>query len=298
MKPVGVVGVGTMGHFMAEKLLEKGFETHVYDVVPQAVAAMVAKGAIGAPTPHDLAVKCDVIIMSLPGPIQINAVIFGEHGLAEGIRSGTILVDTSTVDPESTRKIAAKLEPLGVDYLDCPILGRPSAIGRWMLPSGGKAEVIESVRDVLESFAANIIHVGDHGAGNAVKLLNQMMFTTINAITSEVMAIADHVGISKEIFYQTVANSSAATVSGLFKELGANILAEGFDKPTFSVNLLTKDTRLALQMAKDAHAPSLIAGTVQMFNEMAIANGYGQEDSSALFKTFSHQYLRSTAESN
>ena len=132
--------------------------------------------------------------------------------------------------------------------------------------------------------------MGDHGAGNALKLLNQLMFSCINAISSEVMAICDHVGIKKEVFYDTVASSSAATVSGLFREVGKSIVNDAFDVPAFTVDLLLKDAKLAIQMAKDADAPSVIAGTVQLYNEIAHAEGLGMQDTSALYKVFNRHY--------
>jgi 3-hydroxyisobutyrate dehydrogenase-like beta-hydroxyacid dehydrogenase len=159
-----------------------------------------------------------------------------------------------------------------------------------MLPTGGNPEALEKAKPVLLTFAANAIPVGDHGAGNALKLLNQLMFSCINAISSEVMAICDHVGIDKQVFYDTVAGSSAATVSGLFKEVGKSIVTDGFETPTFTVDLLIKDAKLGLQMAKDADAPSVIAGTVQMYNEIAHGEGLGAQDTSALYKVFSQHY--------
>ena len=132
--------------------------------------------------------------------------------------------------------------------------------------------------------------MGDSGAGNALKLLNQMMFTCINAISSEVLAICPHVGVDPKVFYDTVASSSAATVSGLFREVGGNIVRDDFDHPAFTMDLLIKDTKLALQMARDADAPSVIAGTVQMYNEIAHADGLGAQDTSALYKVFRKHY--------
>jgi 3-hydroxyisobutyrate dehydrogenase-like beta-hydroxyacid dehydrogenase len=159
-----------------------------------------------------------------------------------------------------------------------------------MLPTGGEPAALERARPILLTFAANAVSVGDSGAGNALKLLNQIMFTCINAVSSEVMAICEHVGIDKKVFFDTVGGSSAATVSGLFREVARNIVEENFNAPAFTVDLLIKDTKLALQMAKDADAPSVIAGTVQMYNEIAHAQGLGAQDTSALYKVFSQHY--------
>ena len=290
IEKVGLIGCGRMGRCMLEGMLAKGYSVVVYDKFPAAAENAAALGATAVATPREAAQQASVILMSLPGPAQLEDVLFGEGGLKEGLTSDHVVIDTSTVDPKTTRGLAQRVEETGAAYLDCSILGRPSAAGKWMLPTGDSAEALEKVKPVLLCFASNAVLVGDHGAGNALKLLNQMMFTCINAISSEVMAICDHVGIKKEVFYDTVAASTAATVSGLFREVGKCIVNEAYDTPAFTVDLLIKDTKLALQMAKDADAPSLIAGTAQMYNEIAHGEGLGGQDTSALYKVFSRHY--------
>lgn len=288
---IGLVGCGRMGKCMLSSMLGAGYEVVVYDKFPAAAETAGAMGAEVAATPAELAKGADVILMSLPGPVQLEEVVFGEAGLTDSLTSDHVVIDTSTIDPGTTRSISGRVaEKTGAAYLDCPILGRPSAVGKWMLPTGGNPEALEKAKPVLLTFAANAVAVGDSGAGNALKLLNQLMFSCINAISSEVMAICDHVGIDKQVFYDTVAGSSAATVSGLFREVGKSIVSDGFDTPAFTVDLLIKDARLGLQMAKDADAPSVIAGTVQMYNEIAHAQGLGAQDTSALYKVFNGHY--------
>lgn len=288
---IGLAGCGRMGKCMLSSMLGAGYEVVVYDKFPAAAESAGAMGAEVVATPAELAKCADVILMSLPGPAQLEEVVFGEAGLIVSLTSDHVVIDTSTVDPGTTRSISGRVaEKTGAAYLDCPILGRPSAAGKWMLPTGGNPEALEKAKPVLLTFAANAVAVGDSGAGNALKLLNQLMFSCINAISSEVMAICDHVGIDKQVFYNTVASSSAATVSGLFREVGKSIVNDGFDTPAFTVDLLIKDAKLGLQMAKDADAPSVIAGTVQMYNEIAHAQGLGGQDTSALYKVFSQHY--------
>ena len=287
---VGLIGCGRMGRCMLESMLKAGYSVVCYDKIPSAVDCAVQSGGEKAETPKELAGKTSIIIMSLPGPSQLEEVLFGENGLNESLAEKHIVIDTSTVDPQTTRGLAERVSEKGASYLDSPILGRPSATGKWMLPTGGDAKALERAKPILLTFAANAVSVGGSGAGNALKLLNQMMFTCINAISSEVLAICDHVGIDKKAFYDTVASSAAATNSGLFREVGRNIVEDNFDSPAFTVDLLIKDTKLALQMAKDAGAPSVIAGTVQMYNEIAHGQGLGDKDTSALFKVFSRHY--------
>ncbi len=289
---VGVLGIGIMGRCAMQCLIDAGYDVYVFDITQAACEAANKAGATVVSSPKQLAKAANTIIMSLPGPAQLESAIFAEDGLVNALSADSIVVDTSTVDPATTKSIAQRLEVSGAKYLDCPVLGRPSGVGKWLLPVGGDEQVLGEVEPILKTFAATVVHVGENGAGNAVKLLNQLMFSVINSISSEVMAIAQHCGVSKEIFYSTVASSSAATVSGLFKEVGKYIIEDKFEDPAFTVDLLIKDAKLALQMAKKAGAPSIIAGNIQMYNELASATGLGKEDTSALYKVYSAHYNR------
>lgn len=290
---IGLIGCGRMGKCMLKCMHDAGYSVIAYDNYPAAMESAVEMGAKSAASPMDLASAADVILMSLPGPVQLEEVVFGEYGLIHSLTSDHVIIDTSTVDPSTTSSLSHRIaERIGAAYLDCPILGRPSAIGKWILPTGGNPQALEKVRPVLLTFAADAIPVGDSGAGNALKLLNQLMFSCINAISSEVMAICEYVGIDKEVFYNTVAGSSASTVSGLFREVGKNIVNDNYCNPAFTVDLLMKDTKLGLQMARQADAPSVIASTVQMYNEIAHAKGLGNQDTSSLYKVFSQHYQK------
>lgn len=291
---VGVVGVGTMGALVVSGLVQAGRQVVACDADDRCRARARELGATVAAHPEELAGQADVILLVLPGPRQIEAVLMGEHGLASAARAGQIVVDMSTVDPESTRRMGAQLAPLGVTYLDAPILGRPSAAGRWVLPVGGDPEALERCRPVLEAVARKVIHVGPLGAGDTIKALNALMFSAINAMTAEMMAIAAHIGMSPQVVFETIAGSDAATVSPLFKEVAGKIVARDFER-VFSIDLLCKDNGLAISMAKAGGAPPVLASTVQMLNELAQARGLGSEDTSALVKLY--EALLGTGES-
>ncbi len=290
MQTIGFIGCGRMGMCMLKGVLDNNYSAVVYDKFEGAKEAAKKLGAQVANTPADVAQNAEVILMSLPGPQQLFEVMNGEGGIKEYLTEKHIVVDTSTVEPQTTREMYKHAKEKGAEYLDCPILGRPSAAGKWLLPTGGSKEALEKVKPILLTFSQDAIHVGDSGAGNALKLINQLMFSSINAISAEAMAISEHVGIKKEVFYDVVASSSAATVSGLFREVGKCIVNDGYESPAFTVDLLLKDTKLAMKMASESNAPSVIAGTAQMYNEIAHAQGMGGDDTAALFKTFEQHY--------
>jgi len=282
---IGVVGVGTMGMPAVRLLLKSGDSVVVSDVNEDALRRAESMGATRVDTPAQVAAQADIVLLFLPGPTQVEAVVTGERGLLEAGRVNQAIVDLSTVDPTTTRRMGARAAAVGVDYLDAPILGRPDAVGRWVLPVGGDPQVLERCRPVLSKFAREIIHVGALGAGHTLKLLNALMFSAINAMTAEMMAISAKAGLDPRVLFDTIAGSNAATVSGLFKESGHRIVERDFT-PTFTIDLLCKDNSLAIQMAKDAGAPPILANAIQTINELGRAKGYGAEDSSALVKVY------------
>lgn len=282
---VGLIGVGTMGILVAQSLREAGFPVVAFDVAPQALQRAAGLGVTPAGSPRQVAEQAEVILMALPGPPQVEAAVTGPDGLLQGARQGETIIDMSTVDPATTRRMAARAAEVGVDYLDAPILGRPSAHGRWVLPVGGDPAVVERCRPVLEVLGRQVIHVGALGAGNTIKLLNALMFAAINAMTAEMMAVAVKAGLSPQVVFDTIAASEAATVSGLFKEVGAKIARRDFT-PIFPIDLLCKDNGLAVAMAEACDAPPILGNTVQVLNELARARGLGREDTSALVKLY------------
>lgn len=284
MKKIALLGAGVMGFLAASKLLEKGFPLTVYDPFPAAQDRARDAGATIGETPAAAAAGADVVVMFLPGPVQIRECVAGEDGVLSTLGQGSIVVDHSTSDPGTTKAMAALAQDKGIDYLDAPVLGRPSAIGKWALPIGGDSAALEKCREVLESYAGNLMPVGDSGQGHAIKLLNQLMFGAINAMTAEMMAIADKLGIAPKLLYDTITSSRAGTVSNLFVELGQRIAADDYDNPSFSVNLLIKDVALATDMAKAENAPPVLGRTINYLNELARAQGLGGKDTSIMWK--------------
>jgi 3-hydroxyisobutyrate dehydrogenase len=284
LKNVGLVGAGVMGKLVARRVLEAGGSLRVFDVSESAMAAVASLGAGVSPSPAVVAAASDIVLMSLPGPQQVEQTVTGREGLLKGARSGMIIVDLSTVDPESTRAMAAAAAQRKVAYLDAPVLGRPASVGEWSLPVGGDPDSLAACLDVLRLFSRNVIYIGPAGSGNKVKLLNQMMFSAINGITAEMMAASEKIGIPPAVLYRTISASQAATVSGLFKELGQRIADGRYEDPTFQVDLLFKDVSLAMGMARAAGAAVPLTALTQEMNDMARSRGLGKKDTSATWQ--------------
>lgn len=289
---VGLVGVGTMGKVVASALVRAGDGVVAYDIDPSALRRVQELGTATADDLQDLAERAEIILLLLPGPAQIEAVVAGDRGLLEGARSNQVIVDMSTVDPATTRRMGARAKEAGVAYLDAPILGRPSAFDRWVLPVGGEPADLELCRPILDQLSSKVIHVGPLGSGHALKLLNALMFSAINAMTAEMMAISMKAGIPPKAVFDVVSESEAATVSGLFKEVGAKIVSRDFTA-TFSIDLLCKDSALAIGMARNCDAVPILASAIHVMNELASIRGLGGEDTSALVKVYETLWAQS-----
>jgi len=282
---VGIIGVGTMGSKMAGKLINAGYAVFARDIDELAEERARKLGAKVVNSPKEVAEYTEIILLSLPMPSDVKEVVLGEGGILTNPKNNRTIVDLSTVDPFSTQHNAEQAKKVGVSYIDAPVLGRPQKCGNWTLPVGGDKKDLEKVRKVLEILAAKIIYVGPSGHGNIVKLLNNMMLGAINSVTAEILAICTKLGMSPKVLYETIANSGAASVSNLFKELGPKILNRDFE-PLFAIDLLHKDVRLGIQMAKQAGVPLFVSEANQRLNEMARLMGFGKEDTASIVKVY------------
>jgi 3-hydroxyisobutyrate dehydrogenase len=287
MTNVGLIGAGVMGRSAVINITAASHAVFVYDVDPAATRRQTSNAGVTAlSAPAEVASKADIILMYLPGPREVTECVAGKNGLLDTAHAGAVIVDQSTVDPETSRKMAVLADAKSIGYLDAPVLGRPNMVGKWALVVGGRATDLEKSTPVLNLLASKIFHIGPPGAGNQVKLLNQLMFGAINAMTAEMMAIAAKIGVAPKLLYETIIASQAGTVSNLFRELGARIAAEDYQDPTFSVDLLIKDVHLAVEMARKHSAPPIVARSVEFLNEAARAQGLGSLDTAVIWKCY------------
>lgn len=284
-----VLGLGTMGGRVAGALAEAGHQVRGYD---PATAARDAAQAAGIDVRDDIAAAlagAEVVVLSLPRPEHVREVAAGP--LPE--LAGAVVADLSTIDPGSARAAAEVLTAAGVSYVDAPVLGRPDKIGAWTLPAGGAPGAVEVVRALLEGPVAKAVpHVGEVGAGSTIKVLNNLMFGAINAVTAEVLHASAAAGVDPEVFVRTVADSGAATVSNLFREIAPKMVAGDYS-PAFALDLLAKDNRLALELARQVGAPAPVAELVDTLNTAAAELGHGAQDTGVVLELYRSRSGRS-----
>lgn len=284
---VGLIGVGIMGKLMVDRMLEHGYKLVVYDPDPAAQEFCRVRNVTVAKDNAALAGKAQKIIVSVANP-KISIAIAKE--LAPVVGPGHIVLETSTVTPDISFAIAEIYQGTGAVFVESSILGKPIACGQWVMPAGGDASAIKAMEPILLSFASRVIRAGDIGASNTIKVLNNTMYSVINACICEVMAIADNAGVDKKAFYDIVANSAAATNCGLFREVGLRIAEGRFDQPDATNELIRKDNTCGVAFAKSVGISPLIAGVVLMQYDNAVECGYAKEDNAIMYRYFKQIY--------
>jgi len=280
---LGVIGLGAMGGRVAARLTAAG-TVHGYDRSEAALEAAAGHGVRRAASAEEVAELADVLVLSLPMPDDVVGT--ARDVLAARLRPGSVVVDLSTIDPASARAAAEAVAQAGAVYLDAPVLGRPDKVGNWTLVAGGDEAAVEQVRPLLEGTVARaVVRTGDVGSGSVVKLLNNLMFGAINAVTAEVLTTAKAAGVDPAEFARIVAESGAATVSNLFKELAPKIAAGDF-APAFALGLLEKDNRLAVALARETGTPAFIGTAVDQVNRLSLDRGLGGLDTGAVQRLY------------
>lgn len=275
---VGLVGLGAMGLPMARALAARG-PVVAYDADPSARSRVDVPGVEVVEDLLDVARRCNTVLLSLPSAAVVADVVADLVPAAPGL----LLLDTSTIGPEDSRRIAESAREGGSTYLDTPILGRPDAVGAWTVPMGGPASAYASVAAVLEPIAARVVHVGEVGSAATLKVANNLMFSVINAVTAEALLLATAAGLDPGVFVDTVVDSGAATVSGLFRSIAPRAVAGDF-APTFSLDLVRKDNDLAVQLATSLGLDLPVAMAARDLHDRAVIAGHGAEDSIAVLR--------------
>nr|WP_239000883.1 NAD(P)-dependent oxidoreductase [Jiangella asiatica] len=280
---IRVLGLGTMGGRSAAAAVAAGYDVRGFDPSPAAREAAAAAGVRASDDAASVVADADLVLVSVPRPEHVRALATEVLVKAP---AGAIVVDLSTIDPATARAAAGQLAESGVTYVDAPVLGRPATCGSWTLVCGGPAAAIDTVRTHLTAtVAAKVIHVGETGAGSVVKIANNLMFGAINAITAEAITLCQRSGVDARTFVDTVAESGAATVSNLFREIAPKMVT-GDDDPAFALELLAKDNQLALDLAEASGAPAPLARAVVDVNEIGLGQGLGPRDSGAVVKVY------------
>lgn len=286
---IGFVGLGIMGKPMSKNLIKAGYDLTVYDIVRAPVDEVVAAGAARGTSAKDVASRTDIIITMLPDGPDVEKVVLGANGVLEGARSGSIVVDMSSISPIVAQKVGAECAKKGVKFLDSPVSGgEPGAIaGTLAIMVGGKKEVFDKVKPILEVMGGSVTLTGDVGAGNYTKLANQIMVAINIAGVSEALVLASKAGLDPEVVFNAVKGGLAG--SNVLNAKGPMMIGRNF-KPGFRIRLHQKDLRNTLLAGEALGVPLPITGYVQQVLIALMNEGKGDLDHSGMV-----QYLEKMA---
>lgn len=247
---IGFVGLGMMGLPMAKNLVEAGYTVTVFDLDAGAIEEAQGFGASPASTGAEVAAQSDIIITMVPDSPHVEAAIAGNGGIIEGIRAESVVIEMSTILPETGKRMAELLAEKGADFVDAPVTGGVAGAeaGSMSILVGGDAEAFERTLPILSILGGDITHMGPVGAGHTTKIANQLIGVATLAGLSEAFVLAKKSGLDMQTFYDAVKNGAGR--SWALETLGPKILKGDFS-PGFMVKHMQKDLRLAGQLADD-----------------------------------------------
>ena len=286
MSNVGVIGLGAMGSGMAGSLRRAGHEVHVCDARPGIAEAFAADGGVACATPAELARQCDVVVSVVVNAQQTESVLYGDNGVASAMAPGGVFVMCSTVDPNWSMAQEARLEAMGLHYLDAPISGGAAraASGEMTMMTAGKPAAYERCGALLQAMAAKVYRLGDRaGNGSKVKIINQLLAGVHIAAAAEAMALGLREGVAAADLYEVITHSAGN--SWMFENRMAHVLAADYT-PLSAVDIFVKDLGLVLDTARASKFPLPLASTAHQMFMQASTSGHGREDDAAVIKIF------------
>ena len=287
---VGLIGLGAMGSGIAASLRRAGYDMHVFDVRQEVADKFTKDGGQAYKNVAELGAACDVVVSVVVNAAQTEAVLFGPNsdgtGCAAAMRAGSVFVMCSTVDPNWSVALEARLEKLGLHYVDAPISGgaAKAASGEMTMMTAAKPAAYAKCENILNAMAGKVYKLGDHaGAGSKVKIINQLLAGVHIAAAAEAMALGLREGVNPDALYDVITHSAGN--SWMFENRMAHVLAADYT-PLSAVDIFVKDLGLVLDMARASKFPLPLSSTAhQMFMQASTA-GFAKEDDSAVIKIF------------
>lgn len=282
MTGIGFIGLGRMGRPMAANLQRKGFALAVYDINPAAIGALTELGARGAGSIAEIAAASDIVITMVPGSAELRAVVLGPNGILANGRSGQILMDMSTVEPQATDEIARATAVRGITVVDAPVgrLASHADRGESLFMVGASEQDFQRVLPLLQAMGTTIHHCGGVGTGIRTKLVNNYLAVISCQLNAEALALSQRLGLNLEKTLEVI-NGTTAYNGQLRMNWPSKVLA-GDISPGFTIDLAHKDLSLILSAANAARVPVPLAAAAREMYSLARSGSYAQADFSAM----------------
>jgi 3-hydroxyisobutyrate dehydrogenase len=281
MSRLGFIGLGTMGHGMALNLLMAGNNLTVWNRTPEKSVDLVCDVA---PSPVELGKASDIVFVCVSDTPDVEEVVFGENGVINGLESGALVVDHSTISPVATRELATRAGESGVAWLDAPVSGGAEGAvnGTLAVMVGGPAEALDRVRPYMEAYSKTITHIGEEpGSGQMAKAVNQVLVVLNELAASEALLLAQGAGLDLETTLAAVEGGAAG--SWMLSNRGPQMIARDW-RPGFTIDLQQKDLRIVLDSADELGIPLPGVSLVFQLYRALQSQGLGAEGNHALVK--------------
>lgn len=279
---VGFIGLGAMGKGMAANCVKKGFKLVVHDIRPEPVAELVGLGAQSARSPREVAERCGTVITVLPTGREVDDIVMGPDGIFAHAQPNTLVLDLSTIDPETTDKLHTQAKAHGHRAVDAPIgrLAWHADRGESLFMVGGSRDDFESVKPLLDAMGTTIHYCGEGGSGTRTKLVNNYLAIILCQLNAEALALTKRFGLDLATTLDVIHGTTAT--NGQLKVNWPNKVLAGDTDPGFSIDLAHKDLTLIVQAANAARVPVPVAAAAREAFSSARARGYGGQDFSAM----------------
>ncbi|UWR00411.1 NAD(P)-dependent oxidoreductase [Rhodobacteraceae bacterium S2214] len=282
---IALIGAGAMGGAIGARLVETGQSVVVFDLDADKANALIAKGAVGANSAAEAAADADYVITSLNAPHIVEAAVFGENGVADGAKPGTLIIDMSSIDPDATKSFAERAAGLGLRWVDSPLSGGAPkvATGELTLMVGGADDDFADAREVLQHLASNITHMGPAGAGQTTKLINQVLCGLNFLAVAEATQLALDAGVDAAKIPTALKGGRAD--SAILQEYMPRFVAKDYRR-TGRIDNMVKDLNGAQDLARRTNTAMPMTATCAEVHRLLTAAGLGGEDQAALMEYF------------
>jgi 3-hydroxyisobutyrate dehydrogenase/glyoxylate/succinic semialdehyde reductase len=282
MTQLGFIGLGIMGSRMAANLLKAGFPITVYNRTPAKARALRDAGAGWADTPAALAEQVDVLFTMLATPNIVEAAAFGEHGFLKALRPGSLWVDSSTVNPTFSKRMAAAANQAGLRMLDAPVAGSkiPAENAQLLFLVGGDAADVEACQPYFKVMSRQVIHAGGHGAGSALKMVFNLLLGQSMIAFAEALVLGESLGLDRDLLFTSLTGSAVAAPIATSKRPK---IEAGQYEADFPLQWLQKDLELASLTAYEQRVALPVTNVVKEIYQLANRRGLGTLDISAIY---------------
>ena len=280
MQKIGFIGIGIMGKPMAKNLIDAGYQMVAYNRGKEALEKIVSYGAERASSSKEVASQCDIIITMLPNSPDVKKVVLGKEGVIEGVHAGQVLIDMSSIAPLVSQEIAKELYEKGVEMLDAPVSGgqEKAKAGSLAIMVGGKEEVFKRCKNILEVMGKPTL-VGDIGAGQTTKLVNQVIVAINIAAVAEGLILGKKAGVDPQRIFEAIRGGLAG--SQCLADKAPRMFAGNYE-PGFRMKLHVKDLTNALETSRELHNAMPLSAQVMEMMQALMAEGHTEVDHGGL----------------